>query len=465
MHYQRGIPREQTALLPARVEDYVADDHPVRVIDAFVERLDVAELGFAHARLGATGRPPYHPRDLLKLYIWGYLNRVRSTRGLEREAGRNLEVLWLLRSLRPDFKTLSSFRKANAAAISKVCREFVQFCRGLGLFGGMLVAIDGTKLQAVASTKAVWTPERLAAAQAKLVASAQRYLDELAESEASDVGDDDRERVQQALAALADRAGELGRIAPELEAKRQHVATEPDAKRMRVAGKGSPVAYNVQSAVDSKHGLIAAHAVTDASNDRQQLLPTALLAKEALGADALDVIADAGYHNGEQAQRCEENGIVPAVPMQLSDKDNALFSKSRFEYQRENDAYRCPAGELLRRYKTDRKHGTAYYRTKACGTCPLKPQCTDARWRTISRERHADAAEKAAARFTAEHAKQRRSLVEHPFGTIKFLMPRFLLRGLDGARAETSLAVMAFNFKRAVSLVGVAALLADLQLA
>ena len=296
------------------------------------------------------------------------------------------------------------------------------------------------------------------------MASTQQYLQELAESEQSDGGDSDCARVREALAALSRRAEQLGRIEPHLQEQKQHVATEPEAKRMRVAGKGKPVAYNVQTAVDSLHGLIAAHEVTNDSNDRQQLLPTALLAKEALQVDTLQVIADAGYHNAEHAHGCNESGIVAAVPMQASaSSEEGLFPKARFDYQPSDDSYRCPAGQVLRRYKIDRKKGTSYYQTKACGDCPLKPQCTKATLRSISRERHAAAAEAAAERFTADLRRQRRCLAEHPFGTLKWLMPRFLLRGLAGARTETSLAVTAYNLKRSIRLLGVHALIANLQ--
>lgn len=471
--HKRGMPREQTSLLPASVEDYVSEDHPVRVIDAFVEGLDMAGLGFEHAKTAATGRPPYHPADLLKLFVYGYLNRVRSTRRLETEAGRNLELMWLIGQLRPDFKTLANFRRGNAQAISRTCRAFTDFCRTQGLFAAELVAIDGSKFQAVASRKKVWTPERLAKAQARADERITQYLQELEQSESEESGSRaSPEQVQAALTELRARQGRLKAPAQALaqSGETQWVQGEPDAKLMRTAHGGHAVAYNAQIAVDSQHKLIVAHEITNQGNDHQQLYPMAQAAKEALQVESLTVVADTGYTNGEQAGDCEAQDITPIVPMQKAAHTRGpFFPKGQFTYERQTDTYRCPAGDLLTRIKTDLRQQVHLYGTRACEQCSRRPQCTKAKRRTINRDFHADQAEAAAKRAAEQPEKMlaRHCVAEHPFGNLKWLMgvPRFLLRAIEGARIEMNLAVTAYNLKRVISILGVPFLLAQLRAA
>jgi transposase len=445
----------------------------VRVIDAFVEGLDVVALGFEHASPAATGRPPYHPADLLKLFVYGYLNRVRSTRRLESEAGRNLELMWLIGQLRPDFKTLANFRRGNHKAISRTCRAFTEFCRTQGLFAAELVAIDGSKFQAVASRKKVWTPERLAKAQARVDERIAQYLQELERSEREDAGPRaSPEQVQAALAELRARQDRLKAPAEGLaqSGASQWVQGEPEAKLMRTAQGGHAVAYNAQIAVDSRHKLIVAHAITNQGNDHQQLYPMAKAAKEALQVERLTAVADTGYTHGEQAAQCEAEHITPIVPMQKAAHTHGkFFPKGQFTYDRQSDTYRCPAGELLRRIKTDQRQQVHLYGTRACEQCALRPQCTGARRRTINRDFHAAYAEAAALRASQhpETMLARHCLAEHPFGNLKWLMgvPRFVLRAMEGARIEMDLAVTAYNLKRVISILGVPYLLAQMKAA
>lgn len=474
MRHQRGIPREQTRLLPASVEDYVAADHPVRVIDAFVDSLDLRVLEFAHAQPAATGRPPYDPGDLLKLFLYGYLNQVRSTRRLEREAGRNLELLWLLKELKPDFKTLANFRRANGQALGKVCRAFNAFCRGQGLFGAELVAIDGSKFQAVASRKQVWTPKRVAKVQARIAHQIAAYLTALArsEAEAPDSRAPSASQVQAAVAALKAQRQAVAVQAEALKqsAAHQRVAGELEAKLMRMAHGQHAVAYNVQIAVDAKHKLIATHAVTNDGNDHQQLYPMAHGAKQALGIDQLTAVADVGYMNGAQAAHCEQHGITPVVPMQVGAHTRGpYFPKGCFHYDADQDTYQCPAGEVLTHIKTDRRQQVHLYGTRACLSCALKSQCTAANYRTINRAFHASHVEAAAQRAAAQPhlMAARRELAEHPFANLKWLLglPRFLLRGIQGAGIEMAFAVTAYNLKRVINILGVPALLAQLKAA
>lgn len=471
--HRRGIPREQTSLLPPRVEDYVTGDHPVRVIDAFVDSLSMIELSFEHAMPAATGRPPYDPADLLKLFIYGYLNRIRATRRLEAEAGRNLELMWLIGQLQPDFKTLANFRRGNHQAIARTCRAFTDFCRTQGLFAAELVAIDGSKFQAVASRKKVWTPQRLAKAQARADERIAQYLQELEQSESEQSASRaSPEQVQTALAELKAARAKLQAPAQGLAQSggQQWVQGEHEAKLMRTAHGGHSVAYNAQIAVDSQHKLIVAHAITNQGNDHQQFYPMAKAAKEALQVDHLTAVADTGYTHGEQAAQCEAEHITPVVPMQTPVHTHGkFFPKGQFTYDSQTDTYRCPAGALLRRIKTDQRQQIYLYGTRACESCMLRPQCTKAPRRTINRDFHAAHAEAAALR-AAQHPETmlaRQCLAEHPFGNLKWQMgvPRFLLRAIEGARIEMDLTVMAYNLKRVSAILGVPFLLKQLKVA
>jgi transposase len=472
MAHVTGQSRYQSTLFPEVLDEVVSIDDPVRVIDAFVDTLDLAALGFSKVAAEEMGRPPYAPGDLLKLYVYGYLNRVRSSRRLEAETQRNVEVMWLINRLTPAFKTIADFRKDHAGAIVGVCRAFIRFCREQSLFGAELLAIDGTKIAAVASRKQVITPKRIE----KMNASIERKIaDYLASMDAAD-----REEpraagapadVAAALEALKAQKLRLQGQAQRLAASelKQLVVTEPEAKLMRTP-HGHAVAYNAQTVVDAQHKLIVAFDLTNEGNDQQQLHPMAVQGKDAVGADEVTVVADTGYSNGEHGALCEQDSITAVVPRAATVNPTGAqyFSRDQFAYDAESDSWRCPAGETLSLFKTSHTQQKKEYTTQACGTCPLKAQCTKAARRVIVRGFHEDAREAMHRRAVADPIwmKHRREMAEHPFGTMKWLMglPRFLVRGLRKAKAELALGVLSYNLKRVINLLGVPALLRALEL-
>ena len=459
MGYVRGEGRDQGSLFPVRLDELIPKQHLVRVIEAFVERLDLAALGFEKAAPAATGRPAYHPGDLLKLYLYGYLNRVRSSRRLERECSRNVEVMWLLGRLAPDHKTIAEFRRTNGKGLRAACASFVRFCRNAGLLGGEWVAIDGSKFQAVASKAKALTREQLRREQAKLEERVAQYLAELDRSDREEGATQVREeQLRAALDALESQASVLCLM--EERGESQHVAGEPEAKLMRTTS-GTQVAYNVQTAVDAKHALVVAHEVTSEATDNRSLEPMAKAAKEALGTETLKVVADAGYSNGEQAAACEAAGIEPFVPPNRSDSPGggALFDHTEFVYDAKSDTFRCPAGQLLVRKQLMRKDRSVLYTTEACANCRLKKRCTTGRQRHIMRHLFEGALQRLRERIEQhpQAMRLRRSTVEHPFGTLKYQIfghPRFLMRSRWGAGSEMALGVLAYNMKRVLNLLG-----------
>ncbi len=466
MSHLEGQSREQGTLFPAVLDEYVAGEHPVRVIDAFVESLKLDALGFARVAPASTGRPGYAPSHLLKLYVYGYLNQLRSSRRLERECERNIELMWLLNRLTPSFKTIADFRRDHPGAIVGVCRAFTGFCREQGLFAAQRVAIDGSKFQAVASRQRVMTPECIAKEQAKLDARIQEYLRAMDSADAAEATPKaEAKEVRAALHALQERREALQAMATQLQAegRRQLVDGEPEAKLMRSA-QGHQVAYNAQIAVDEKHHLIVAAEVTADGNDRQQLQPMAEAAKTELHTEALTVVADTGYANGEQGQACEQAGITAIVPRpEMVNPKGDFFTRERFEYDAASDTYRCPAGQRLACRRTSRTEKSKQYWSEVCGGCALKAQCTAAAHRTIVRslyEEHIEAMHQRAL-SNPQWMRQRRCLAEHPFGTIKAMMgrPRFLTRGLSKVRGEFALSVLSYNLMRIIKVLGVKALL------
>jgi transposase/IS5 family transposase len=473
MAHVTGQSRYQSTLFPAVLDDMVPRDHPVRVIDAFVDNLDLARLGFTKVEAEVTGRPPYRPGDLLKLYIYGYLNQVRSSRRLARETERNIEVFWLTNHVTPCFKTIAHFRKIHVKPIVNVCRAFIAFCRGQELLGGELVAIDGTKIGAVASRKQVITPEKLAK---RAAAMDRKIAEHLA---AMDKADDEESAapcgpamdVASALETLKVRRAEVQRQAEMLarDDLKQLVLTEPSAKLMRTPNHGHQVAYNAQSAVDSKHKLIVAFELTNDGNDTQQLHPMAEKAKEALGSESLTVVADTGYSNGEQAERCARSQITAVVPRRETANTGGeqYFTRDRFTYVAAGDTYQCPAGQTLNLESVTAEGKRSYANAGACRRCPLRPQCTKGTHRRVTRTRHEEAIETMHRRAASDPQwmKSRRELAEHPFGTIKWMMgyPRFLLRGLTKATAELALNVLCYDLKRALSILGVPQMLSQLR--
>lgn len=458
MSYIVGDDRGQASLLPARLEDYVAADAAVRVIDAFVDGLDMAGLGFGRPVPAATGRPGYDPRDLLKLYVWGYFNEVRSSRRLERECRRNVEAMWLLRRLAPDFKTIADFRRDNGAAIVGACRAFVLLCRDAGLFAARLVALDGSKFRAAASAKKIVGRARIAEEAARLD---RRIADYLAGLDAADVAepDDAPGAAQAAIAALQARRAELDRLAARLEdeGRSMLVEGEEDARPMGFGRGAKPPSYNIQTAVDADTGLILHHEVTGEATDNRMLHPMATATKEMLEQDALTVVADAGYSNGAQATACEAEGITPCVPANRAINnhgDGTLFDRSAFVYDPGSDSFRCPAGRQLVRRQLHRDGTNVVYGSNDCSGCALKPRCTLAQRRFVTRHLHEDTLGRMNERATPDMMQRRRCAAEHPFGTIKRMTVggRFLTRGFKGTRTEMALSVLAYNMLRAINI-------------
>jgi transposase len=477
MGFVEGIHRHQMVMFPESLDEYIADDNPVRFVDAFIESLDLQALGFERSVPAETGRPPYNPGDLLKLYVYGYLNRTRSSRKLEEEAKRNVEVTWLLGKLAPDFKTIADFRRDNGEPIRAVYREFTLLCRSLGLYGGELVAIDGSKFKAVNCRERNFTKGKLKALRRQAEAKIERYLQELDENDAEETDSRKltREELQEKIEWLKKHKGTYDELERQMEegGESQISLTDPDARSMTLgSNRGTDVGYNVQISVDAKHNLIVDHEVTNECNDMNQLNSMAVRAKAVLEVDSLEVVADAGYYNGQEIKDCIDQDIVPYIPQTNSsaNKKVGLYAKEDFRYDAQNDCYWCPAGEELRFSGCGtNRHGRKmrYYITNACKTCRQKRKCTrDKRGRRIQRWEHEECLEELAQRLRAEpeKVKQRKAIVEHPFGIIKRSMEQssFLTRRLWNVRTEMSLTMLAYNIKRVMGLLSIEQLLAAL---
>ncbi len=458
----KGQDRSQGTLFPERLDDYVEEDNPVRVIDVFIDDLDISGLGFK-AEPAHTGRPGYHPKTMLKLYVYGYLNRVQSSRRLEVEAQRNIELMWLTGRLAPDFKTIADFRKDNPEAIRLVCREFVMLCRKLNLLSEKLVAIDGSKFKAVNSRDRNFTKAKMKRRLRDVESTIERYMAQLDETDRTEPAPDDARTLQDKVAKLREEMERLKKLEVRmLEAPDQQLSlTDPDARSMNSRGTGV-VGYNVQSAVDSKHHLIVAHDVSKVGSDRHQLARMAKQAKDVLGTKKLTVVADRGYYNGNEIRECEQNDIVAYVakPKTSPNKAKGQFDRAMFKYIEQDDEYECPAGERLtyRFTRTEAGKEIRRYWSSACPTCPIKARCTTGDNRRVSRWAHEDVLERAAKRLRRrpEVMNARRSLVEHPFGTLKSWTNsnHFLTKRLSGVSTEASLQVLAYNMKRVINLVG-----------
>jgi len=469
MNHIKGNDRDQLTLFPDALDDYISQDSPVRFIDAFVDSLDLNRLAFRHATLQETGRPPYHPADLLKLYLYGYLNHIRSSRQLEREAHRNVEVMWLIRRLSPDFKTIADFRRNNREPIRRVCREFSLFCRKLDLFGGNLVAIDGSKFKAVNRRDRNFTRKKLERTIRKLDEDIDRYLDEMDEADAEEpeekklTAEELQEKIEE-MKRMREEAGELEKKLDE-SGETQISLTDPDSRMMPVSGgRRTDVSYNVQVCVDEKHKLIPDHEVTNAVTDRDLLSHMAKRVKDLLAVDELEVLADMGYYHGQEIKACLDAGISPLIPKPKTSasRKHGLFAKDDFRYDPEQDCYWCPAGENLsfRFQTTEKNREIKYYATSACASCSIKAQCTRSKdGRRITRWVDEDLLDEMQRRVleNQEKMKLRKQLAEHPFGTIKhhWHQGHFLTRKLPNVRAEMALTVMAYNIKRAIKILGV----------
>jgi transposase len=478
MNYIAGSDRNEGLLLPEVLDDYIAPENAVRFIDAFVGQLDLSRAGFTNAELNETGRPPYDPGDLLRLYLYGYLNRVRSSRGLEREAARNLELIWLLRKLRPDFKTIADFRRDNGKAIKAVCGEFILLCRKLELFGGELVAIDSTKIKAQNSKGRNYNEAKLKALLGEIEKKVSAYLKELdqvdaqEQEEASNSGRErlSAEELKGKIAQLKERKKELQSLAQDLEKSggKQVSLTDSDSRAMSM-GRGSMVGYNVQTAVDAKHSLIVDTQVTNTTSDSGALGIMAIKAQENLEAKNLSVVADKGYYNGKEVLACDTIGVTAYVAKPLTSANTArgLYGKESFKYDAKKNCYICPAEKKLSyRFATNEKgRAIYYYRASGCKSCPLKARCTrNKENRTITRLAFEEVQEKMAERVAKnpQIMRRRKAIIEHCFGTIKRSLgyDYFLCRGLRNVATEVNLTVLAYNLKRACNLLGVNNLIA-----
>ena len=470
-----GESRYQTTLFPEALDEYIQEDNPVRVIDVFVDDLDLSALGFK-TEPADTGRPSYHPGVMLKLFIYGYLNRVQSARRLECEAGRNVELMWLMGRLAPDFKTIADFRKDNRKGITRVCREFVVLCRKLDLFADSLIAIDGSKFKAVNNRNRNFTPAKIKHRLRQIDESIARYLGQMASADRVDLATAGlkKERLSEKVGKLRQEVKYLNQMQQTLktQADGQVSLTDPDARSMATSGRGTGmVGYNVQAAVDSKHHLILAHQVTNEGHDRTQLANMARQAKAILDEDEITVVADRGYYSGEEIKACAEAGIETyiAKPQTSSNQSRGCFGKRDFKYHAEDDEYECPAGERAI-YRFTREEGgkrIRRYWSSACRHCPLKPQCTTGKERRISRWEHEPILDELEARVerNPDMMKVRRSTAEHPFGTIKFWMgsTHFQMRTLKRVNAEMSLHVLAYNLKRVINILGTKQLIEAIQ--
>jgi transposase len=463
--------RAQETFLPCRLEDYATEENPVRVIDVFVEALDLSKLGFAGMQPEATGRPAYHPSTMLKIYLYGYLNRIQSSRRLERETQRNVELMWLTGRLMPDFKTIANFRKDNGPAIRAACRQFIVLCRQLNLFSEAVVAVDGSKFKAVNNRDRNFTSAKVQKRMEQIEASIARYLSALDTADQQDAAAAPNKpgKLKEKIEALKQRMRQLKEIEALVQAApdKQISLTDPDARSMATSGKGTGVVgYNVQTAVDAQHHLIVAHEVTTVGNDRGQLASMAKQAQAAMGHKDLEVVADRGYYKGEEILACHIAGMTPFVPKLLTSgsKAEGRFGKQDFIYMADDDTWRCPAGERLTSRYISVEHGMNLYVywTTACQGCPIKAKCTTGKERRIKRWEH-EAVLDAMQRLdeAPEKMEVRRQTAEHPFGTIKAWMgsTHFLTRTLPKVSTEMSLHVLAYNLKRVMKILGVVPLM------
>ena len=475
--FVEGADRVQSTLLPECLDDWIDEENPVRAVDAFVDALDLKELGFDGVEPAATGRPAFHPSVLLKLYIYGYLNRVQSSRRLEREAGRNLEVLWLLGRLIPDHKTIADFRKDNGPALRKVCARFVDLCREMGLLSVASVAIDGSKFKAVNNRDRNFTRGKVERRRAQLEESVARYLSQLDTADLQEPTEALAAKTKHLKEKLAKLEGEMQRLeayeALMLASPDQQISlTDPESRSMATSGRGSGVVgYNVQVAVETENHLIITHEVTNSGSDRAQLARVGQAAKAVMQVDTLEAVADRGYFNSPEILACHEAGITVTLPKPMTSgaKAQGRFGKQDFVYLAHEDAYRCPAGQRLTYRYSNEEDGKKLrrYWTTACSSCPLKSKCTTGPERRIPRWEYEHLLDAVQQRLDEDPLamRRRRETVEHPFGTLKMRMgaTHFLMKTLPKVASEMALHVLAYNLTRVMNIVGIKPLMAAIR--
>lgn len=470
MRHVEGIPRNQMVLFPECIDDYIDENNPVRFIDEFVDSLDLVKLGFQYAQPKATGRPPYHPRDMLKLYLYGYINRIRSSRWLEKETRRNLEVMWLMRKLTPDFKTIADFRKNNKEGIKKVCKAFILLCKDLGLFGCELVAIDGSKFKAVNAKKRNFNAKKLQRKIRDIEKKIEEYLEALdgQDKEEEEASSMDTREVQEKIEEYKKRREKYKKLLQDLEeaGESQISLTDPDARAM-VNHQRIEVCYNVQFTVDHKHKLIVDYEVTQDREDSSHLSTMGKRAKEVLGVEKIEALADKGYYKTVEIKECVEHGIMPYIPEPASKVSKTIniprpsYQWDKFRYDKERDVYRCPEGKTLCYRGTiwHREKRMRVYRSRECAGCKARGLCTrNKRGRKILRWEHEEVLEAMRERVKKEKEKveMRKCIIEHVFGTMKrnFNQGYFLTRGKESVSGEMALTVLAYNMKRVMNIVG-----------
>jgi len=458
----KGEDRFQATLFPERLDDFVAEDSAVRVIDVFLDDLDLSGLGFK-TQPNDTGRPAYHPSTMLKLFVYGYLNRVQSSRRLAIEAQRNVELMWLTGRLAPDFKTIADFRKDNGVAIRLVCREFVMLCKKLNLFANAFVAIDGSKFKAVNSRDRNFTRAKMKRRLAEVDASIDRYLQQLAAADQAEPAEDKTRRLEDKIAAMRKEMARLKKLeARMLEAPDKQISlTDPDARSMKTRGTGI-VGYNVQTAVDTEHHMIVAHEVTNNGSDRRQLANMAKQAKSVIATEELTAVADRGYYRSEDILDCDKANITTYLPKPQTSGNQAKgqFGRDAFRYIVEDNEYECPAGQRLVYHMTTQDRGKTIlcYWTYKCRMCSIKAQCTSGVHRKMTRWEHEEVLDAAQTHLNQnpDMMRIRRTTVEHPFGTLKAWMgsTHFMTKTLDRVSTEMSLHVLAYNMKRMMNIIG-----------
>lgn len=469
MGYIEGHDRNQITLFPDSIDDYIGEDNSARLIDEYIDQLDMVGLGFKRAVPARIGRPPYNPKDLLKLYVYGYLNRVRSSRRLEQEASRNLEVIWLLKKLKPDFKTIADFRKDNKKALRAVYRDFTRLCDGWELFGKEMVAVDGTKFRVSNSKKNNFSEKKLKRKLKYIDEKIDKYLEELDELDALEAGDrkPDADEIKRRLKELRERKQTYKTYQKKMKKTgvTEISTVDPDARLMANNNNNVDVSYNVQTTVDSKYKLIADFKVTQKPADQGELGDMSLRAKEIFGVDKLEVLADKGYYKVEDIKKCLENGITPYVAKQTFSSRTGVkeFYPDKFTYDKERDVYICPAGQELSRSRNRQSKGKIigydYRNYGVCGQCSFKEQCTkSAKGRSIFRHIDQDLLDPNDVQLSdnKEKYKLRQMIVEHPFGTVKRTWGAyyFLTRRMPSVTTEMSLTYLAYNLKRAINILG-----------
>jgi transposase len=472
----QGEHRSQAILLPECLDDYITETNPVRVVDVFVDELNLARLGFDGVNPAMTGRPSYHPSILLKIYIYGYLNRIQSSRRLEREAQRNIELMWLTNRLAPDFKTIANFRLDNGKAIRQVCKQFIELCRRMHLFTEAVVAVDGSKFKAVNSRDKCFTQAKIKFRLKQVEAHINQYLKDLdqADQHESHQPTIKTVRLSERLAELKEQMQALQAIYAQSQTTpdKQVVLTDPDARFMATSKSGSGmVAYNVQTAVDTQHHLVVAHEVTNQSTDRGQLTNMSVQAQQAMGVNQITAYADKGYFNSEEILTSTQSDVIPLVPKPRTSINRAagLYDRQVFIYQADKDEYRCPANQaLIKRFTSNEKGKVMHtYWSSSCKRCALKSQCTPSAQRRIKRWEHEEVLDAMQSRLDVKPDAMliRKQTVEHPFGTIKSWMgaTHFQTRGLEKVSTEMSLHVLAYNLKRVINILGSQSLIQAMQ--